>query len=275
MIRRPRALAPWVTALWASDEPVAPPRLERLVPSGGVHLVVRLDGPPATVLDEDGTAHRFSAVVGGARSRAHLREAAGGSAVGVMIRPGAAGVVLGAMGCELAGRHTALDALWGAPGARLRDRLLEEPSAGGRLRVIEAELAARLAPRLAPHPAVASALEVFATGHDTRIEPVRRRVGLSHRRFVELFRRDVGLSPKAFCQVRRVGRVIDVARKGGDRRGWADLAAELGFSDQPHLTRTFRAVVGVPPAVWARTAGAHPHHVPVVSFVQDARRRRA
>jgi len=32
------------------------------------------------------------------------------------------------------------------------------------------------------------------------------------------------------------------------------VAAELGFADQAHLTRAFTAVVGTPPATYAREA---------------------
>ena len=31
----------------------------------------------------------------------------------------------------------------------------------------------------------------------------------------------------------------------------ADLAAELGYADQAHFTRDFRALVGVPPSKYA------------------------
>jgi AraC family transcriptional regulator len=32
----------------------------------------------------------------------------------------------------------------------------------------------------------------------------------------------------------------------------SEIALELGFADQSHLTRTFRHFVGVPPGVYAR-----------------------
>lgn len=35
---------------------------------------------------------------------------------------------------------------------------------------------------------------------------------------------------------------------------WAELAAELGYADQAHLTRDFTAAVGMPPAAYARAA---------------------
>jgi AraC-like DNA-binding protein len=34
---------------------------------------------------------------------------------------------------------------------------------------------------------------------------------------------------------------------GGQPVDWAGLAAELGYSDQAHLVREFRAAIGAPP----------------------------
>ena len=51
-------------------------------------------------------------------------------------------------------------------------------------------------------------------------------------------------------------RLLDAAAAAhaGTRTDWAGLAAELGFSDQAHLTRAFTSVVGTPPATYAREA---------------------
>ncbi len=33
---------------------------------------------------------------------------------------------------------------------------------------------------------------------------------------------------------------------------WAELASDLGYADQAHLTREFTAMIGVPPTRYAR-----------------------
>ena len=49
----------------------------------------------------------------------------------------------------------------------------------------------------------------------------------------------------------RLYEAAERAARGTDVR-WADLAAELGFSDQAHLTREFTAALGMPPERYAR-----------------------
>jgi len=43
-----------------------------------------------------------------------------------------------------------------------------------------------------------------------------------------------------------------MARLEAGETALADLAADLGFADQAHLTRTFRRAVGVTPGRYAR-----------------------
>ncbi|MGH3243290.1 MAG: helix-turn-helix domain-containing protein, partial [Spirillospora sp.] len=68
-----------------------------------------------------------------------------------------------------------------------------------------------------------------------------------------LFHEYVGIGPK--WVIRRY-RMLEAAGRAeaGARVGWADLAAELGYTDQAHFTRDFTAAVGTPPARYAREA---------------------
>ncbi len=51
-------------------------------------------------------------------------------------------------------------------------------------------------------------------------------------------------------------RILDAAAAAhsGEPVDSARLAAELGFADQPHLTRAFTRVAGTPPATYRREA---------------------
>jgi transcriptional regulator GlxA family with amidase domain len=87
----------------------------------------------------------------------------------------------------------------------------------------------------------------------TRAEQLAELASSSLRSVQRLFTEYVGIGPK--WVVARF-RILDAAAAahGGDPVDWAGLAAELGFADQAHLTRAFTAVVGTPPATYAREA---------------------
>lgn len=266
-VRAPRpSLRPSVGLLWSTDDtggvPPAPFR-EHVLPTGHMHLVVRLDGDPLRVYagDEDHDGRTIgTSVVGGARDGYYVRDVGRPlRSVGAMLLPGAAQALLGVRADELASTHTPLDLLWGTRLVEtLRARLSEAPSHAARLDVLETLLAARLPRVHALHPAVAQALEDLRAA--SSIDRVVRRSGYSHRGFLTLFTGAVGLTPRRYARVRRFHRALREAAAG---RPWADLAAALGYSDQPHFAREFRAFTGVTPSAWRAAAPRHAHHLPV------------
>jgi AraC-like DNA-binding protein len=258
------ALRPFVQRVWAREGerlPGSRPRLERVLPTGCAHVVFRLSDDPVVVYGEDGTSPGSigHAVVGGARSRFYVRDAApGASSVGALLQPGAAALLLGVPADELAERHTPLSALWHSAAEEVRQRLAEAPTLEARRDRLESVLLERL-PRLrAMHPAVAHALERFTSTDTVRL--VVKESGYSHRRFGALFREHVGLAPKVFCRVRRLSAVLELVAEG-PIGSWAEVALAGGFWDQAHFGREFRRVAGVAPGGYRRGERLSPHHV--------------
>jgi AraC-like DNA-binding protein len=108
-----------------------------------------------------------------------------------------------------------------------------------------------------PDPVVAEVRAlVDAAEHDrgiTRAEQLAELASTSLRSLQRLFTDYVGIGPK--WVISRF-RILDAAAAahGGDPVDWSALAAELGFTDQAHLTRAFTSVVGTPPATYQRHA---------------------
>ena len=75
-------------------------------------------------------------------------------------------------------------------------------------------------------------------------------VGLSESWFANVFKQTTGKTPLQWLLVKR----IDLAKKllMESDRSVADIAAQLGFSDQAHLTKAFRQIAGDTPAAWRR-----------------------
>jgi AraC-like DNA-binding protein len=58
------------------------------------------------------------------------------------------------------------------------------------------------------------------------------------------FLRALGLTAKQLEQIRRANAAAELLRKG---RPAADVAAELGYSDQPHMTHSLKRIMGHTP----------------------------
>ncbi len=86
-----------------------------------------------------------------------------------------------------------------------------------------------------------------------RAEQLAELAGVSLRTLQRQFTAYLGIGPKWVVQRFRLLDAAAAAHSGPDI-DWAALAAELGFSDQAHLTRAFTSVVGTPPATYAKDA---------------------
>ncbi len=112
-----------------------------------------------------------------------------------------------------------------------------------------------LAPR--PAPVVAEVRALVETAEQdrelTRADQLAERTGMSLRSLQRLFTDYVGIGPK--WVISRF-RILDAAAAAhsGEPVDWSTLAADLGFTDQAHLTRAFTSVVGTPPATYQRHA---------------------
>jgi AraC-like DNA-binding protein len=72
--------------------------------------------------------------------------------------------------------------------------------------------------------------------------------GLSRFELVRRFRRHTGFTPHAFQTNLRIAHARDMLNRG---EAAALVAAQCGFADQAHLTRTFKRAVGVTPGRFA------------------------
>jgi transcriptional regulator GlxA family with amidase domain len=77
-------------------------------------------------------------------------------------------------------------------------------------------------------------------------------IGLSKGHFSRAFKGSIGTSPMAFVAMRRVERAKSMMRTSA--KCLADVALACGFSDQSHLNKHFRRLVGSTPGRWRRVS---------------------
>lgn len=94
--------------------------------------------------------------------------------------------------------------------------------------------------------------ENFADG--ITLSALAEYVSLSPFYFLRLFRAQAGVPPHAYLDSVRIRHAQKLIEAG---RPLADVAAEVGYSSQSHLTRRFKQIIGATPGQYAQTAARH------------------
>lgn len=210
-----------------------------------------LQYPCALIVVTPGYA-RFYGVVSGLSSTTLTGD---GWAVGVMLEPAGGFLVAGRSMADFRDRHVDLaDVLTGAPAVTgaVRAAMLRPGLVAAHAEAV-AVLAAALRRSLPVDAEGVLINQVVAFIENApevvRVTQVCERFDLSERTLQRLVRRRVGLSPKWLIQRRRLH---EASARLRDRPGsLAQVAADLGYADQPHFTRDFRAVTGMTPGEFA------------------------
>jgi AraC-like DNA-binding protein len=241
-------LASHVEALWYYDGYQTAHHNERVLPHGRFQIVIDLSAGPGAV--------------SGMRSQYIVLETTAIQSV--------MGAVFGRWGApanDFYNKVVPLDAVWGSPVTRLRDRLREVATVEAKFQVFEAALLHTMQRttdgRLALHPSVQHALRVFRhVPHIRTVSDVSREAGLSRRRVSQLFNEQVGMTPKLYCRLIRFRQVVRQIAAGGPV-DWADVALAGGYSDQAHLAHEFRDFSGLSPSSYLAAERPFLNHVRV------------
>lgn len=255
------------------DERGFSPPVHRLVPSPDLaDLVRRYWLPVWTLPPGEVTVQRVLqypvclivvaadyATLVGPTSGLSVRELTGsGWAVGVMLQPAAGALVSGRPVEELADLAVPLTEVTGFAGGRLADdvrRVVGDAAADPDVRmraVLVVEEALRSLPPVDEEGLLVNAIVEYVEG-DTevrRVTQVCEKFAISERSLQRLTARRIGFGPKWLIQRRRLHEVAERLR-GPEPPDLARVAAELGYSDQAHLTRDFRTVTGLTPGEFA------------------------
>lgn len=235
-----------------------PPELAPLVE----HLwLVRWDFPPGASFEVITLPHPVAhwtvegaeSVVRGVSLRPFVRTLSGaGRVVAVKFRPAGLGWLSDRPASHTRERCLPAEALLG----------VDTPELSG---LGDDEALLRLAARLAERPrrvAVSARIardltERCAVDRSiTTVEALAAEAGITVRALQRLFERELGLPPKWVIQRYRLHEAVE-GLVDPQRPDLATLACSLGFADQAHFSRAYRAAVGEPPsATLARLRGS-------------------
>jgi AraC-like DNA-binding protein len=178
----------------------------------------------------------------------------GETILGIRLRPGVAGAVLGLPASEVGDGRLPLEDVLGPPAEPFVERLGEAASEESRFDLLESFVTSRIRSGEPDTLVLAATRRLGFPG--SRVEWLADALGISDRQLRRRFHRAVGYGPKTLDRVLRFRRFVSpapaVAAGDGDL---ARIAAELGYSDQAHMTRECLDLSGLPPgrlaALWA------------------------
>jgi AraC-like DNA-binding protein len=161
-----------------------------------------------------------------------------GTLIGLRFTPGSAPVALGLPAHSIRDGRVPLDSVWSVTQARrLAGALAGTTTEAAAHRVLEAAVAARADGER--DRAATGVLRLLRSG--TRVGAIADAVDLSerqlHRRCLAAF----GYGPKVLDRVLRFDRALRLARSGV---ALADVAYQVGFADQAHLSREVKTLSG-------------------------------
>jgi AraC-like DNA-binding protein len=216
-----------------------PPQQRETLPHPNLHLVLDMDGAAMLHGIHGG---RFTTTLEGR-----------GGVFGVKFRPGGLRACLGTPLSALRDRSVPATTVFGPQADALCAEVWACRDDASRVETAAAFLAPRLPPVVAQGRLAADIVDAIAIDRDlTTVERVAARWHLGARTLQRLFSDEVGIGPKWVINRFRLHEALEQLQQGHDVR-WSDLAQELGYFDQAHFIRDFKALVGRTPADYART----------------------
>jgi AraC-like DNA-binding protein len=228
------------------------------VPEGHDSVQRVLQYPVCLIVVSD-TYARFYGVVSGL---SHTMLTGRGWAVGVMLQPATGHLLTGEPVRLMTDRHVDLTTVPAIDGAALtrgvRSAMRPDPhspDAQAQAREVVEEALRPLLP-VDDEGLLVNAIVEHVEGDPTvqRVGQVCEKFAITERSLQRLTARRIGLSPKWLIQRRRLHEAAERLRDT-ERPDLARVAADLGYADQAHFGRDWRAVTGVTPGEFA----AEPH----------------
>lgn len=215
--------------------------LAEILPHPRIHLVI---------------APGHSRIFGVVKGMFSYRYEESGRVFGVRFKPGAVYPLLHLPLAQFTNTSLSIKETLGMEETVLEKAVLLQEDKAAMIESMEHLLRKRLPEQDEHEKVIQQILEHIVTNRElSRVEDLVSRFNLSKRMLQRLFHQYVGVSPKWVIQHYRLH---EAARRltEGDGVDWSQLAVDLGYCDQAHFSRVFKATVGQAPAAYAKTVGA-------------------
>jgi methylphosphotriester-DNA--protein-cysteine methyltransferase len=173
-------------------------------------------------------------------------------AVGASLRPAGLRILMpSGSGNFLDTPRIALEDLWGAEARALLERLVAEVGAEQRCAVLRDYLRERVQRAAPPSRTVTRAVELIRASYgEISTEQLARSCGCTSRTLRSAALAETGLAPKHLARVARIRHALHLLTATGV--ALSDAAVAAAFSDQAHMSREFRELIGAAPSALSR-----------------------
>jgi AraC-like DNA-binding protein len=158
---------------------------------------------------------------------------------------------------HLHNRAVGLDALWGRKLPEMEERVWSAPTPEQKALTLQRCLLAQLREVETPSSQVLVdhvCRRIVQERGDLRMRSLADEMGLSLKQLERLFLRHVGMMPKRYARIQRFAAARRQLQRLRDQRRpprYAELAVQMGYSDQSHFIREFWEFSGQTPADYA------------------------
>jgi AraC-like DNA-binding protein len=229
----------FITRYWKTAWDLPEPFVQPIVTYPAVNIVVQANG---------------SAVVSGVQRKNDQRELSGrGWALGALFRSGGFRAFATAPMSELADQRVPMTQLFGEDAVDFARYIAEASDDDERLEIFSGFFVARTPTMRTVGEDISDLVEWALASRPTvtSVTELAVRAGVSERTLQRSFLEHVGLGPKQVLNRLRVQAAAAAAAQA-PVQSWADVAQQLGYADQAHLTSEVSAAYGAPPAAYAR-----------------------
>ncbi len=151
---------------------------------------------------------------------------------------------------ELNDRAVSLEDIFGNEANRIEERILNEPSASGKIQIAEAFLIQKLLANEKMDYVVERCVNMIIKAKgQVALHELIKQIRISERHLERKFISFVGLSPKSFQRITRFQHVLQLIKQN-HFSSFESFSYESGYYDQSHFVKDFKAFTGVNPVAY-------------------------
>lgn len=246
-----------------------PYSIERLLPDGGIDLIIDLTDTPKYIYDNDTLKEVQSckkAWISGMRTEyiSIQARAAQSEMLVIRFRPGAAWSFLHMPVIEIKDKVIDAELIFGNEFKLFRESLLYADLPEQKISLAEAYLLKRIKNHFEIHPAISYCVsKIISNPSQSSIKDFTYQTGYTNKHLISLFAKYAGINPKQYVSVLKFQQAVQMMEKNFKTINWSHLAIECGYYDQAHFINEFKRFSGFNPSVYMDARGEYINYIPV------------